>query len=52
MTNMNWKEIEEASSDITNNAKQTIELFDSVMPNYNWLTPVKKIDYIIWGMRD
>lgn len=36
----------------TDKAKQTIKLFDSIMPNYKWLTPTKKIDYIIWGVRD
>lgn len=36
----------------TGEAHQTISLFDSIMPNYKWLTPIKKIDYIIWGVRD
>lgn len=36
----------------TDEAHQIISLFNTIMPNYTWLTPVKKIDYIIWGVRD
>ncbi len=31
---------------------QCIQHFNNLMPNYNWLTDVKKVDYIIWGVRN
>lgn len=36
----------------TNEAKEAIGQFDSIMPHYKWLTPIKKIDYLIWSIRD
>ena len=35
----------------TEDAKEAISIFDGIMPHYTHLTPVKKIDYIIWGVR-
>lgn len=30
-------------------AKESIRIFDLNMPNYQWLSDIKKIDFIIWG---
>lgn len=32
--------------------KSCVKHFDMLMPHYRWLTPTKKIDYIIWGVRN
>lgn len=37
---------------LTEDAEKLIKLFNGIMPHYTWLTPTKKIDYIIWGMRE
>lgn len=34
----------------TNEAKKNIELFDRFLPEYTWLTEVKKIDYMLWSL--
>lgn len=33
----------------TDTAKESIRIFDLNMPNYQWLSDVKKMDFIIWG---
>lgn len=33
------------------NARQYIEEFDKVLPDYSWLSDVKKIDFYLWSMR-
>lgn len=35
----------------TDDAARNIELFDSLVPAYAWLTPTKKIDFLLWGAR-
>ncbi|MFI3169900.1 MAG: hypothetical protein R3Y06_08155 [Faecalibacterium sp.] len=37
---------------LTSEATACIEKFDQLMPSYRWITPIKKIDYIIWGIRE
>lgn len=32
-------------------AKKNLRMFDRLMPDYTWVSPVKKIDYLIWGVR-
>lgn len=33
----------------TAEAKENIRTFDEMLPDYSWISNVKKIDYIIWG---
>ena len=35
---------------ITTEAKENIRIFDEMLPCYSWISDVKKIDYIIWGL--
>lgn len=35
----------------TDNAAECIELFDKMLPDYAWLSPVKKIDFYVWSIR-
>ena len=35
----------------TDNARQCIGEFDKVLPDYSWLTDVKKIDFYLWSIR-
>lgn len=33
----------------TDKAEKMIEVFDSILPSFKWIEPIKKIDFIIWG---
>lgn len=35
----------------TDDAKKNIRLFDELLPDYAWLTPVKKVDFLLWSER-
>lgn len=35
----------------TGDAKKNIRLFDELLPDYIWLTPVKKVDFLLWSER-
>lgn len=35
----------------TEEAEKTIESFDRMIPEYTWINPTKKIDYLIWSKR-
>jgi hypothetical protein len=35
----------------TRNAIECIEMFDKMLPDYTWLSPVKKIDFYLWSIR-
>ena len=35
----------------TGDAERNIALFDEVLPDYAWLTPVKKVDFLLWSSR-
>lgn len=35
----------------TDKAKECIEVFDIVLPDYKWLSNIKKIDSILWSIR-
>ncbi len=35
----------------TDEAKECIEVFDRLMPDYRWISRTKKIDSVIWGTR-
>ncbi len=35
----------------TDKAKECIEVFDQVLPDYKWLSNIKKIDSILWSIR-
>ena len=35
----------------TNKAKECIEVFDKVLPDYQQITSIKKIDSILWSIR-
>ena len=35
----------------TDNARQCIGEFDKVLPDYSWLSSVKKIDFYLWSLR-
>lgn len=35
----------------TNEAKQNIKEFDLLLPDYSWISDVKKIDCLLWSMR-
>lgn len=34
----------------TAEAEENIRIFDEMLPGYSWISNVKKIDYIIWGL--
>ena len=34
----------------TDEARENISLFDKLLPQYSWISDVKKIDYLIWGL--
>ena len=36
----------------TDEARDNIARFDSILPSYAWLSDVKKIDYLLWAKRD
>lgn len=36
----------------TGEARGNIAWFDSVLPDYAWISDVKKIDYLLWAKRD
>ena len=36
----------------TDNAKESVNLFKSLVPNFQWLTDTKIIDYLIFSIRD
>ena len=31
--------------------QKNIRLFDGLLPGYAWLTPVKKVDFLLWSER-
>ena len=35
----------------TDNAKECLTKFDEVLPDYRWLSNVKKIDFFLWSIR-
>lgn len=35
----------------TDDAERNIRLFDELLPDYAWLTPVKKVDFLLWSER-
>ena len=35
----------------TNKAKECIAAFDSALPNYSWISDIKKVDAILWSIR-
>ena len=35
----------------TEDAEKNLLLFDETLPDYAWLTPVKKIDFLLWSSR-
>lgn len=35
----------------TDKASECIRVFDRVLPNYKWISAVKKIDCILWSIR-
>lgn len=35
----------------TENAKECIKVFDAALPNYRWISAVKKIDFFLWSSR-
>lgn len=35
----------------TDEARENISLFDRLFPQYSWISDVKKIDYLIWGLK-
>lgn len=35
----------------TDDAEKNIRLFDELLPDYAWLTPVKKVDFLLWSER-
>ncbi|OUO34547.1 hypothetical protein [Olsenella sp. An290] len=35
----------------TYDAERNIRLFDELLPDYAWLTPVKKVDFLLWSER-
>lgn len=36
---------------ITDEARNCIEVFDRWFPSYQWLTPIKKVDFFLWSIR-
>lgn len=36
---------------VTDDAEKNLRLFDELLPNYIWLTDVKKIDFLLWSLR-
>lgn len=36
----------------TENAKECLAKFDEMLPDYQWLSPVKKIDFYLWSIRE
>ena len=36
----------------TNEARENIDLFDRILPDYAWISDVKKIDCLLWSKRD
>ena len=36
---------------LTEDAEKNIRLFDELLPDYAWLTPVKKVDFLLWSER-
>lgn len=35
----------------TENARECIDAFDKVLPSYQWLSDIKKIDFFLWSIR-
>lgn len=35
----------------TSEAKEQLALFDRYLPEYSWLSDVKKIDFMLWSIR-
>ena len=35
----------------TEDEERNIRLFDELLPDYAWLTPVKKVDFLLWSER-
>lgn len=35
----------------TDDAEKNIRLFDELLPDFAWLTPVKKVDFLLWSGR-
>ena len=35
----------------TDEARENICLFDRLFPQYSWISDVKKIEYLIWGLK-
>ncbi len=44
---VSWRETYLATDD----AEKNIRLFDELLPDYAWLTPVKKVDFLLWSER-
>lgn len=46
-----YSEIEKRYSDClkTEKAREAIEYFDKKLPEYSWISSVKKVDFLIWG---
>ena len=36
----------------TPNGKECIEEFDRILPEYTWMSSVKKIDFYLWSIRE
>ena len=36
----------------TSNGKECIEEFDRILPEYTWMSSVKKIDFYLWSIRE
>lgn len=35
----------------TDDAEKNMRLFDELLPDYVWLTPVEKVDFLLWSER-
>lgn len=33
------------------NARECVQIFNSYLPDYSWISDTKKIDYFLWGLR-
>ena len=36
----------------TPNGRECIEEFDRILPEYTWMSSVKKIDFYLWSIRE
>ena len=37
---------------LTEEARENIRLFDQILPDYRWVSDVKKIDCLLWSKRE